>query len=115
MIKPGTPVRCRNNEGNDWTLKEWYYIGVARSGVHVAEDAGGWRDVWAYVERMPRVLVKGDLVYVDNDKVPPLSGLLGFALEFMGMFEQYYVVKHTNSNKIPLLFAHAIHIDDIGE
>jgi len=113
MIKPGTPVRVKDLENDTWdTNLRWLYVGPLKTGGHVCEAADGRVCEWRHVERTPRKLVKGDIVYVDDDKTPVFAD---FSLEFIGMFEEYYVVKHADSNKMPLLFRYAIHIDDLKE
>jgi len=111
MIKPGTPVRCRDHEDNYWNVGELYYIGVARNGSHVVEDVKGLRMALAYVERMPRVLVTGDMVYTSDRS--SLSAPSGPLLVFDGMYKEYFVVQHENG--ILNLWKYAIHVDDIGE
>lgn len=70
MIKPGTPVRCRDDNDETWSrIDEWFYIGPAKSGWNVVEDRNGSLCTWKYAEPLPRKLKPGDSVYASNSHI----------------------------------------------
>ena len=69
MIKPGTPVRCRDHLGSKWTTENYYYIGKTKDGAHAVEDTCNDVVRCEYAEVIPRKLQPGDSVYASNGHI----------------------------------------------
>lgn len=111
MIKPGTLVRCRDENSDEWTDKKWFYVGKRVNGQHVAEDKHGGIFNWTYVEPLPRELKKGDRVLVSDESLDKCT-IEGY--EFDGMYGGQYICKSMGfAEKTGFLsWKYAVHVDD---
>ena len=111
MIKPGTPVRCRDDDSGAWHTIEWFYIGPRLGGGHIAEDEHGGYICWSHLEPLPRELQPGDSVYASHgdlnfDDPDSYSEYI-----FDGMYKEEFVCIHYGRKYV---FKYAIHIDEVA-
>ena len=60
MIKPGTPVRCRDDINDEWSTRKFYFVGQKQNGWYVVRDINRFTCYKRYAEPLPRDL--------DNDE-----------------------------------------------
>ena len=109
MIKPGTPVRCKDISSGNWSDKSWFYVGQTRADRNVAENDCGGISTWVYVEPLPRELKKGDPVFVSDESLDKCT-IAGY--EFDGMYGGQYVCKSMGSAEGLVFWGFVIHVDD---
>ena len=110
MIKPGTPVRCWDAGDDSAEAVTQDYIGPLKSGGHYAEGTSGDADHWDYVEELPRVLKKGDPVFVSDESLDKCT-IAGY--KFDGMYGGQYVCKSMGSAEGLVFWGFVIHVDDV--
>lgn len=91
MIKPGTPVRCRDDDSEGCSESKWFYIGPAKSGWHIVEQENGSISSWKYVEPLPRKLQPGDSVYASRGHIDLNDHYSYVRCIFDGMYNDEFV------------------------
>ena len=109
MIKPNTPVRCRDDVGGS-SGGVHYYIGLCRSGRHVVESDGMFLQYWDHVEPLPRELQPGDSVYASVGRIGLNDHDLYTKCIFDGMYKDEFVCIQLGAKRV---FKYAVFAEEV--